>query len=61
MCIKDGTIDTVKAAADYVKDRDGKQLIAFVMMANNLANKDESLLSFYEDIIKQLLPLSLIY
>ena len=52
--LKGGTIDSVKAAAGYVKDRDGK-LIAFVMMANNLSGKDESLLRFHEDIIKKLL------
>ncbi len=54
--LKGGTIDSVKTAAGYVKDRDGN-LIAFVLMANNLAGKDESLLRFHENIIKQLLQL----
>ena len=54
--VKGGTIDSVKAAAGYVYDGQG-QLIAFVLMANNLAGKNESLLRFHEDIIKQLLAL----
>lgn len=55
--VKGGTIDSVKAAAGYVKDRDGA-LIAFVLMANNLAeNRDESLWRFHEDVIKRLLTL----
>ena len=54
--LKGGTIDSVKAAAGYVKDKNG-QLIAFVFMANNLASKDESLLRFHENIIKKLLAL----
>lgn len=54
--LKGGTIDGVKAAAGYVHDKDGK-LIAFVLMANNLASKDESLLRMHETIIKQLLQL----
>ena len=54
--VKGGTIDSVKAAAGYVYDADG-QLIAFVMIANNLASKDESLLRFHEDVIKKLLIL----
>lgn len=54
--IKGGTIDSVKAAAGYVNDRDGN-LIAFVMIANNLASKDESLLRFHEEVIKRLLAL----
>jgi D-alanyl-D-alanine carboxypeptidase/D-alanyl-D-alanine-endopeptidase (penicillin-binding protein 4) len=54
--VKGGTIDSVKAAAGYVQDRNG-QLIAFVMIANNLAGKDESLWRFHEDIIKRLISL----
>ena len=54
--VKGGTIDSVKAAAGYVRDRDGK-LIAFVMIANNLASKDEALLRFHEDILKKLISL----
>ncbi len=54
--VKGGTIDGVKAAAGYVHDKDGK-LIAFVLMANNLASKDESLLRMHEAVIKQLLQL----
>ena len=54
--VKGGTIDSVKAAAGYVYNSEG-QLIAFVLMANNLAGKNESLLRFHEDIIKQLLAL----
>lgn len=52
--VKGGTIDSVKAAAGYVTDKDG-QLIAFVLMANNLATKNEAILRIHEDIIKQLL------
>lgn len=55
--IKGGTIDGVKAGAGYVKDQNGR-LIAFVMIANNLANKDEGLFRFHEDIIKKLLELN---
>ena len=54
--VKGGTIDGVKAAAGYVQDRNG-QLIAFVMIANNLASKDESLLRFHEDVIKKMISL----
>lgn len=52
--VKGGTIDSVKAAAGYVTDQDGK-LIAFVMIANNLATKNEAIFRIHEDIIKQLL------
>lgn len=52
--IKGGTIDGVKAAAGYVKDKNGNT-IAFVFMANNLADKNEAILRIHEDIIKQLL------
>lgn len=52
--VKGGTIDSVKAAAGYVTDKDG-QLIAFVLMANNLATKNEAIFRIHEDIIKQLL------
>ncbi len=52
--IKGGTIDGVKAVAGYVPDKNGNP-IAFAMMANNLASKDETLLRIHEDIIKQLL------
>lgn len=52
--VKGGTIDGVKAAAGYVTDQDGKQ-IAFVLMANNLATKNEAIFRIHEDIIKQLL------
>lgn len=53
--IKGGTIDGVKAVAGYVHDKDGK-LVAFALMANNLAtNKDESLWRIHENIIKKLL------
>ena len=52
--VKGGTIDNVKAAAGYVRGADG-QLISFVLMANNLAGKDESLFRIHEDIIKELL------
>ena len=54
MRIKGGTIDGVKAAAGYVKDKNGNT-IAFVFMANNLADKNEAILRIHEDIIKQLL------
>ena len=54
--IKGGTIDSVKAVAGYTRDQNGK-LIAFVMMANNLAQKDEGLFRAHEEIIKQLLEL----
>lgn len=52
--VKGGTIDSVKAAAGYVKDKDGR-LISFVFMANNLAQKDEALFRIHEDILKELL------
>lgn len=52
--VKGGTIDGVKTAAGYVTDTEGKQ-IAFVLMANNLATKNETILRIHEDIIKQLL------
>ncbi len=52
--IKGGTIDSVKAGAGYTRDQNGR-LIAFVMMANNLAQKDEALFRAHEDIIKKLL------
>ena len=52
--VKGGTIDGVKAAAGYVKNEQGR-LIVFVLMANNLASKDESLLRMHESILKQLL------
>ncbi len=54
--VKGGTIDSVKAAAGYVTDKDGK-LIAFVLMSNNLASKNESIFRIHEDILKQLLAL----
>jgi D-alanyl-D-alanine carboxypeptidase/D-alanyl-D-alanine-endopeptidase (penicillin-binding protein 4) len=54
--VKGGTIDSVKAAAGYVKNKNG-ELIAFVLMANNLATKDEAILRIHEDILKQLLLL----
>ncbi len=54
--VKGGTIDGVKAAAGYVYDTEGR-LIAFVMIANNLASKDESLWRFHEDILKKLIAL----
>ena len=54
--VKGGTIDGVKAAAGYASDKEGR-LIAFVLIANNLASKDESLLRMHEGIIKQLLQL----
>ena len=52
--VKGGTIDNVKAAAGYVRGENG-QLISFVLMANNLAGKDEALFRIHEDIIKKLL------
>ncbi len=52
--VKGGTIDGVKAAAGYVRTPEGK-LISFVLMANNLAQKDEALFRIHEDIIKELL------
>ena len=52
--VKGGTIDSVKAAAGYVRASDG-QLISFVLMANNLANTDEALFRLHEDILKELL------
>ena len=52
--VKGGTIDSVKAAAGYVKDKNGR-LISFVFMANNLAQKDEALFRIHEDILKELL------
>ena len=52
--VKGGTIDNVKAAAGYVRAENG-QLISFVLIANNLAGKDEALFRIHEDIIKQLL------
>lgn len=54
--VKGGTIDGVKTLAGYVHDKKGR-LVAFVLMANNLASKDESLLRIHEDIIKKLLEL----
>ena len=52
--VKGGTIDSVKAAAGYVRQDNGN-LISFVFMANNLAGKDEALFRIHEDIIKELL------
>ncbi len=52
--VKGGTIDSVKAAAGYVRDKDGR-LISFVFMANNLAKTDESLFRIHEAILKELL------
>ncbi len=52
--VKGGTIDSVKAAAGYVRSSDGR-LISFVLMANNLANSDEALFRIHEDILKELL------
>ncbi len=53
--IKGGTIDGVKALAGYVPSANGR-LIAFALIANNLAtNKDESLWRMHENIIKRLL------
>lgn len=54
--VKGGTIDGVKALAGYTHDKDGR-LIAFALMANNLASKDEALFRIHEDIIKRLLAL----
>lgn len=54
--VKGGTIDGVKTAAGYAADKNGKQ-IAFVLMANNLADKNEAILRIHEDIIKKLLNL----
>ena len=54
--IKGGTIDNVKAIAGYVRAENG-QLISFVLMANNLAGKDEALFRIHEDIIKELLQI----
>lgn len=54
--VKGGTIDGVKAVAGYVHDTDGR-LVAFALMANNLASKDETILRIHEDIIKKLLEL----
>lgn len=54
--IKGGTIDGVKAGAGYTRDQNGR-LIAFVLMANNLAQKDEGLLRVHEEILKKLLEL----
>ena len=52
--VKGGTVDGVKTVAGYVKDANG-QPVAFVLMANNLASKDEAILRIHENIIKQLL------
>lgn len=52
--VKGGTIDSVKAAAGYVRSSDGR-LISFVFMANNLAKTDEALFRIHEDILKELL------
>ncbi|MBR4592523.1 MAG: D-alanyl-D-alanine carboxypeptidase/D-alanyl-D-alanine-endopeptidase [Elusimicrobiaceae bacterium] len=52
--IKGGTIDSVKAVAGYVRTENNK-LISFVLIANNLAGKDEALWRIHEDMIKQLL------
>ena len=52
--VKGGTIDGVKAVAGYVHDESGRP-IAFALMANNLASKDETILRIHENIIKQLL------
>lgn len=54
--VKGGTIDGVKALAGYTRDKDGR-LIAFALIANNLASKDEALFRIHEDIIKRLLAL----
>lgn len=54
--VKGGTIDGVKALAGYTRDKDGR-IIAFALMANNLASKDEALFRIHEDIIKHLLAL----
>ena len=55
--IKGGTIDGVKAIAGYVQDAQ-KNPIAFALIANNLASKDETILRIHENIIKQLLQLN---
>ncbi len=52
--VKGGTVDGVKTVAGYVKDRNGHP-IAFALMANNLASKNEALLRIHENIIKKLL------
>jgi len=52
--VKGGTIDGVKAAAGYVTDENGR-LKAFVLMANNLAEKNEAIFRIHEDVIKKLL------
>ncbi|OUO56550.1 D-alanyl-D-alanine carboxypeptidase/D-alanyl-D-alanine-endopeptidase [Candidatus Avelusimicrobium gallicola] len=52
--VKGGTIDGVKTVAGYVYDESGRP-IAFALMANNLASKDETILRIHENIIKQLL------
>ena len=52
--VKGGTIDSVKAAAGYVRNSEGK-LISYVFMANNLAGKDEALFRIHEDLLKELL------
>ena len=44
----------MKAVAGYVHDESGRP-IAFALMANNLASKDETILRIHENIIKQLL------
>lgn len=49
--VKGGTIDGVKAVAGYVHDTDGRP-VAFALIANNLASKDETILRIHEDIIK---------
>ena len=54
--VKGGTIDGVKAVAGYVHDTDGRP-VAFALIANNLASKDETILRIHEDIIKKLLEL----
>lgn len=52
--VKGGTVDGVKTIAGYVKDANG-QPVAFALMANNLASKNEALLRIHENIIKKLL------
>ncbi len=52
--VKGGTIDGVKTVAGYVQDEKGN-LIAFALMANNLASKNEKILRIHENIIKKLL------
>lgn len=54
--IKGGTLDHVKAVTGYVKTQEG-ELVAFVLMANNLATKNEAILRIHEDIIKKLIAL----